>query len=98
MFNLAIHPRQLLASLFIIAAAACPPAVRAQTSSQMEVPRSGVTIPFPEGWSENHVANLHRLLYASPDKVASLSAPDREELPQINVTVIAGKDHAEALR
>jgi uncharacterized repeat protein (TIGR01451 family) len=79
---------------------AAPGGQAAQTnpvSARMELPEYGVSVPVPPGWSEHHTANLHELLNIPLDKLSTLQPADREDLPRINVMVISGDDHAEAL-
>lgn len=65
---------------------------------RMDMPEYGISVPIPEGWSEHREANLHEILNVPPEKLATLQPADRENLPRINVMIIADKDHAEALR
>lgn len=112
MFQLSYFQRKLFAAILVIwatmftlvcaGASGLSPVGRATQAdsapSRMDLPEHGISVPLPDGWSEHHVANLHEILNVAPEKLATLRQADQEDLARISVTIISGKNHAEALR
>src|SRR4051812_3012344 len=66
-----------------------------QSSSTFQL--AGGSIAVPNGWTPRNYANMHELWNATPDRIASVSAQERDEIARIRTGLTPTKDHAEAL-
>jgi hypothetical protein len=65
--------------------------------SKFQLAGRGGSVEYPRGWSPHNYANVRELILGTPEKLAQMSADEREEVPRIEFNVIQCADHAEAL-
>src|SRR4051794_29135879 len=75
-------------------------ALRAQSAPQSAstFQLAGGSVAVPAGWAPRDYANMHELWNATAERIASVSAEERDEIARIRTGITRTADHAEALR
>lgn len=78
-------------------------ALRAQSPPQLPPLKGGTfqlaggSFVYPNGWAPHDYANMHELWNATADRIASMTAEERDDIARIMTSVTPTANHAEAL-